>query len=108
MTISKPLQERIRELNDNARFQLVGRVAAIFGVPAILGMITWALILLVGMSQDVAVMKAQRAIATADPYKGADAKRDFALRDNMITVNAGAIKDLSERVKTLEYGAARR
>lgn len=104
----RPLNERIRELNENTRFQLVGRVAAIVGTPLIIAGGIWSLSLLTHMSQDLAVVKSQMIDATADRYRGSDATRDFALRDNMIGTNAKAILDLTDRVKTLEYGAARR
>lgn len=108
MTEKKPLEQRMRELNDNARFQLVGRTASVFGVPAILGLIGWALFLLVSVSQDVAVMKAKLEAATSDPYHATDARRDFALRDNMITNNGKAIDSYGRRIEALELESSRR
>lgn len=104
----KPLGEVMRDLNDNTRFQLVGRVAMIFGTPLLLAAGVWSLTLLSGMSQDVAVMKSQLTTLANDPYRGGDAKRDFALRDSMIAGNGKTIDALSLRVGALELEAARR
>lgn len=101
-------QEWITTLNENSRFQLIGRFAAILGVPIILGGLGWALVLLFGMSQDVAVMKQQLTYANADPYHGADAKRDYGRLNDRITDDRRHVDEIADRVKTLEYGAAAR
>jgi hypothetical protein len=104
----RDLHTRIRKLSESKNLALVGRVSA--AVVAVIGapLAVYAVTLLIRISGDVAVLKSEIATALADPYKGADAKRDFDRRDDAIQFATGSINELKTRVGTLEYISASR
>jgi len=105
---SQDFNNRIRKLNESTVFQMIGRFAGVFAAVVLAPTSVWGLTVLLAMSNDIAVMKSQIASALADPYKGADAKRDFDRRDDAIRFATGSIDDLKSRVGTLEYASANR
>ena len=102
------INDRIRKLNESTIFQFVGRFAAVFAAVVMAPLTVWAITILLTISNDVAVLKTQVATALTDPYKGADAKRDFARRDDALRFFGESLSDVKGRVNTLEYQSATR
>lgn len=99
---------RIRKLNESTVFQMVGRFAGVFAAVVLAPTSVWGLSILLAMSNDVAVLKAKVETALTDPYHGADAKRDFARRDDQIDYVRADMTEVKGRINTLEYATARR
>lgn len=95
-------------MSESRSLALIGRISA--AIVAVVGapLAVYAVILLVGISGDVAILKTKVETALSDPYKGADAKRDFDRRDDAIRFATGTIDELKARVGTLEYASANR
>lgn len=95
-------------MSESRTLALIGRISA--AIVAVVGapLAVYAVILLVGISGDVAILKTKVETALTDPYKGADAKRDFDRRDDAIRVTANGLEEAKGRIKTLEDFTSRR
>lgn len=113
MTLNTATQ-RVKEMSDNAWLTGLGRVAQLVGVPLLVALVIWQLnkqsTLQTSLNDVGGRMYALEQKVTdmaADQYHGADAKRDFALRDLQIGADNARLIDLDGRVRTLEIGSAR-
>lgn len=105
---------RVQKMSENAWLTGLGRLAQLVGVPLLVALVIWQLnkqtILQTSindMGGRMYTLEQKVSDMAADQYHGADAKRDFALRDLQIGNNSVQIQSIDNRVRTLEIGSAR-
>lgn len=107
--------QRAQEMSENVWLTLLGRMAQVIGIPLMVLLASWQL-----GKQDatrdaidklggrVTSLETKVDLTSTDLYHGADANRDFALRDALISANSNRINELNGRVNTLETTHAHR
>lgn len=96
-------------------FIFLGRLSGILGVPLLVALMGWQLNKQDSTLESVQQLRNRMGIletkvdyTSADPYHGQDAKRDFALRDEILSVHGNKLDDHESRIKTLEVISAQR